>query len=79
MQDQKFDAIMTLLVPQILPFIMQNYAVDEITASKMFYESGVYAVLEQENTKLWHLSPLSIYTMFDEEQKTGKFEFPEEV
>jgi len=79
MQDQKFDAIMTLLVPQILPFIMQNYAVDEITASKMFYESGVYAILEQENTKLWHLSPLSIYTMFDEEQKTGKFEFPEEV
>ena len=79
MQDQKFDAIMTLLVPQILPFIMQNYAVDEIAASKMFYESDVYAILEQENTKLWHLSPLSIYTMFDEEQKTGKFEFPEEV
>lgn len=79
MKDQKFDAIMTLLVPQILPFIMQNYAVDEIAASKMFYESDVYAILEQENTKLWHLSPLSIYTMFDEEQKTGKFEFPEEV
>lgn len=79
MQDQKFDAIMTLLVPQILTFIMRNYAVDEIAASKMFYESGVYAILEQENTKLWHLSPLSIYTMFDEEQKTGKFEFPEEV
>ena len=79
MQDQKFDAIMTLLVPQILPFIMQNYAVDEIAASKMFYESDVYAILEQENTKLWHLSPLSIYTMFDEEQKTGRFEFPEEV
>lgn len=79
MQDQKFDAIMTLLVPQILPFIMQNYAVDEIAASKMFYESDVYAILERENTKLWHLSPLSIYTMFDEEQKTGKFEFPEEV
>ena len=79
MQDQKFDAIMTLLVPQILPFIMQNYAVDEIAASKMFYESDVYAILEQEDIKLWHLSPLSIYTMFDEEQKTGKFEFPEEV
>ena len=79
MQDQKFDAIMTLLVPQILPFIMQNYAVDEIAASKLFYESDVYAILEQEDIKLWHLSPLSIYTMFDEEQKTGKFAFPEEV
>lgn len=79
MQDQKFEAIMTLLVPQVLSFIMQNYTVDEIAASKMFYESDVYAILEQEDTKLWHLSPLTIYTMFDEEKKTGKFEFPEEV
>ena len=36
-------------------------------------------LLEQEDTKLWHLSPLTIYNMFDEEQKTGVFEIPEEV
>lgn len=43
-----------------------------------FY-SKVYALLEQEETKLWHFSPLTLFNMFDEEQKTGSFELPEEV
>lgn len=79
MEDKKFEAIMTILVPQVIQLIVENYRSDEITASKAFYESGVYALLEQEDTKIWHLSPLSIYNMFDEERKTGVFEIPEEV
>ena len=39
----------------------------------------VYALLEQEETKLWHFSPLTLFNMFDEEQKTGRFTLPEEV
>jgi len=79
MRDKKFEAVMTILVPQVLQLIVENYKTDEITASKAFYESGVYSLLEQEDTKLWHLSPLTIYNMFDKEQKTGVFELPEEV
>lgn len=79
MEDKKFDAIMTILVPQVIQLIVENYRTDEITASKAFYESRTYALLEQEDTKIWHLSPLSIFNMFDEEQKTGVFEIPEEV
>ena len=37
------------------------------------------AVVEQEDTKVWHLSPLTLFNMFDEEKKTGAFTFPEEV
>ena len=51
---------------------------DEVTASREFYRSQVYASLEQEETKLWHFSPLTLYNMFDEEQKNGSFTFPEE-
>ncbi len=79
MRDKKFEAVMTILVPQVLQLIVDNYKTDEIAASKAFYESSVYSLLEQEDTKLWHLSPLTIYNMFDEEQKTGVFEIPEEV
>lgn len=79
MEDKKFDAIMTILVPQVIQLIVENFHTDEITASKAFYESGAYALLEQEDTKIWHLSPLSIFNMFDEEQRTGVFETPEEV
>jgi len=45
----------------------------------MFYESKVFECLEREDTKLWHLSPLTLFNMFDEEQKTGSFVFPEEA
>lgn len=79
MDDKKFEAIMVFLVPQIVKHIMENYPMSEVEASKAFYESGIYAILEQEETKLWHLSPLALFDMFDEERKTGRFEIPEEV
>ena len=37
------------------------------------------SLLEQEDTKLWHFSPLTLFNMYDEEKKTGNFEIPEEV
>lgn len=52
---------------------------DELTASKEFYNSEVYSLLEQEDTKLWHLRALTLFTMFQEEKETGTITFPEEA
>ena len=79
MADKKFEAILTLLVPQVINLICENYPLDEMTASREFYESKVYSLLEQEDTKLWHFSPLTPFNMFDEEKRTGDFQMPEEV
>lgn len=79
MEKKKFEAVLVLLVPQVVNLITENYPYDEITASKEFYASGVYSLLEQENTKLWHLSALTLFHMFDEEKQTGTFTFPEEA
>ena len=79
MEKKKFEAMLVLLVPQVIHLITENYPYDEVTASKEFYESKVYSLLEQEDTKLWHLSALTLFNMFDEEKKTGTFTFPEEV
>lgn len=79
MADKKFEAIMILLVPQIVNLICENYPLDEMAASKAFYESKVYSLLEQEDTKMWHFSPLTLFNMFDEEKRTGEFQMPEEV
>ena len=59
--------------------IIESYPYDEVTAAKEFYDSKVYSFLEQEDTKLWHLSALTLFHMFDEEKKTGTFTFPEEA
>ncbi len=78
MDKTKFEALLTVLVPQIVHLITENYPYDEIAATREFYSSQVYALLEEENTKLWHLSPLTIFNMFDEEKQTGSFTLPEE-
>ena len=79
MGEEKFGAVMGVLIEQIVHLITENYAYDEMIASIEFYNSKVYALLEQEDTKLWHFSPLTLFNMFDEEKKTGSFELPEEA
>ena len=79
MSAEKFGALMGVLVPQIVLLITENYPYDELTATTELYGSELYAALEQEDLKLWHYSPKTLFMMFDEEKKTGKFTFPEEV
>ena len=79
MERRKFEAVLMLLVPQVIHLIAEKCSYDEVTASKEFYGSMVYSLLEQEETKLWHLSALTLFNMFDEEKRTGKFTFPEEA
>ena len=79
MGEEKFGAVMGILVPQVIVLISENYPYDEMTATDDFYNSEAYALLEPEDPKLWHFSPLTLFNMFDEEKKTGKFTFPEET
>lgn len=79
MEKKKFEAMLMLLVPQIIHLIVEKYSCDEVSASREFYSSKVYSFLEQEDTKLWHLSALTLFNMFVEEKQTGTFAFPEEA
>ena len=63
----------------MIHLLTENYSYDEVSAAKEFYNSKVYSFLEQEDTKLWHLSALTLFNMFDEEKKTGTFTYPEEA
>ncbi|MBE6966255.1 MAG: hypothetical protein E7441_09525 [Ruminococcaceae bacterium] len=79
MDKKKFESMLILIVPKVVKLITENYNIDEIAAFNKFYASKVYEKLEQEETKLWHLSPLTLFNMFDEEQKNGTLIFPEEA
>ena len=58
--------MLVLIVPKIVGLIVENHGIDEVTASRKFYESKVYSLLEEEDTKLWHLSPLMLFHMYDD-------------
>ncbi len=79
MEPQKFEAMLILIIPQVIELIAERLSMDELTASKEFYNSEVYSLLEEEDTKLWHLSALALFTMFQEEKETGTISFPEEA
>lgn len=79
MNDKKFEAVLTLIIPQIVQLLCTELSLDEITATKNFYGSKVYELLEEEDTKLWHLSPLTLFYMYKEELENGNFTLPEEV
>ena len=64
-------------VPQILALIMDEYRMDEIKAAEMLYSSELFEVLENEESKLWHLSAHALFEMFQEERETGKITYPE--
>ena len=77
MDQKKFEGLLILIVPQIVGLIVQNCGLDEVTATTLFYKSRVYALLEQEDTKMWHYSPLTLFNMYNEERETGDITFPE--
>lgn len=79
MEQKKFEAVLKLLIPQVIHLIAENGKIDEVTASRDFYNSKVYELLENEETKLWHFSSLTLFNMYDDEIKTGVLNFPEEA
>ena len=79
MDNQKLAALLSLLVPQIIQLIVQNQGMNEIAAIRSFYNTKVYTLLEEEETKMWHLSPMALYTLYEEEMKTGYITIPEEA
>ena len=79
MDKNQFESMLILIVPAVVNLIKDNNNFGEIEAIETFYQSKVYEKLEQEDTKLWHFSPLTLYNMYEEEQRTGKLIFPEEA
>jgi len=71
--------ILIILVPQILELIIVAYQVSEERAAELLYTSELYRGLEDEQTKLWHLSAHALVEMFQEELETGHITYPEEA
>ncbi len=76
--DMKFASILSVaLLPQIIDLIAKKEGIDEVSAINEFYRSKTYKYLAEEETKMWHYSPLCIYSIWKEEKETGEVIFPE--
>jgi hypothetical protein len=72
-------AILPLVTPGILQLLMDTRGVSEKTAAGLLYNSRLYRVLEDPETRLWRLSYTVLYDLLEEELATGTIEhWPEE-
>jgi len=79
MTNEKLSALLAVMNPSIIQLIINNRKLTNIEATNMFYNSMLYDMLENEASKLWHLSPITLYELLEEEINTGSINYPEEV
>jgi len=75
---QNLYATLAFITPGIIKLIIENRNIGEDEAAKLLYDSELYKVLEDEESKLWRLSFPILYDLLEEELTTGKITWPEE-
>ena len=78
MGESQFSALLTVVVPAIVKLISDWAGNGEVAAMEDFYRSNVYAQLSDESSKMWRLSPKTIFEMYKQEKAEGQFDWPEE-
>lgn len=79
MNNEQLSAILILLVPELVKEIVSSENISEDNATEALYETKLYSLLENDKTKLWHLSPKALYELYKQEKETGQIDFPEEA
>ena len=77
MGQEQFDAMMPYISVDLVSLIAKKQNISEEAAIKKLYVSKLYALLEKEETKVWQYSTPMLYSLFEQEEKTGDFQFPD--
>ena len=74
-----FNALFPLKIQSLLEELRKQQKFSLHEALRFLYTSQTYALLEKEDTKLWHYSPRMLVEMLRHEKETGKIYFPDLV
>ena len=76
---ENVSTMVSMITPDIMRMLIEDRGITWQEASELLYNSVLYSALEDETTKLWHLSSVALYGMLIEELETGKITtIPEE-
>ena len=75
---ENLNVALSFVTPGVIQLLMDNRHITAEAASILLYNSKLYKLLEDEETKLWRLSYPILYDMLEEELTIGKITFPEE-
>lgn len=77
MTQEQFIAMMPYISSDLVGMIATKNNITEDEAITKLYASKLYALLEQEDTKLWQYSTDMLYSLFEQENQTGTIMFPD--
>ena len=77
MGQEQFAAIMPYISTDLVGMIAKKNKISENDAIAKLYNSKLYASLEQEDTKVWQYSTDMLYSLLEQEERTGEIEFPD--
>ncbi|MDR1532737.1 MAG: hypothetical protein LBS62_11265 [Clostridiales bacterium] len=75
---KSISAVIAMITPGIIDLLMKKRGFNLADAAGILYNSRLYKVLEDEETKVWRLGYPLLYDMLEEELTTGQITFPEE-
>jgi len=78
MDKKNISSVIAVITPGIIRLLIENRKINLEEASELLYNSQVYKVLEDEDTKVWRLGYPLLYDLLEEELTTGNITFPEE-
>lgn len=56
---------------EVSKMIAESRGVSELDGFRLFLDSETHRMLEEDELKLWHFSPLAIFDMWENEVATG--------
>lgn len=77
MSQEQFAAILPYISVDLINMICNKKEITEEEAIIKLYTSQLYAALEQEDTKLWHYSTEMLYSLLEQEERTGAICYPD--
>jgi hypothetical protein len=77
MDKAQFEALLPLIIAALMQKIIEQKKITQDEAFSRLYNSMLYGVLENEQTKVWYYSVEKLFQLFEEEMSTGKMELPE--
>jgi len=73
----EFESILPLKVEGVAELLIEERKMSLQSALEYLYSSQLYALLEQEETKMWYYSPQMLAHLLENEKRTGKLELPQ--
>ena len=77
MRNDEFAALMPFISADLAAMIAQRQRITDKEAIKKLYASKLYETLEDEQTKLWHYSTSMLFSLFEQEERTGTIAYPD--